>query len=306
MDRNLTGMMVTFLSFQSAFGQETAGLLPAGPGLSKQYPEDAGIDENVDVLFVENFENGTVKDFGKRWDEIRNKNGKVFSLSDDIPSSSSGKRSLKITATLGKNSGGHLYKQLPRGVDRVFARFYVKFYEEAEYIHHFVHLGGQRPALRWPRSQAGTKPKGDDWFSVGIEPVGRYGRHTAPGVWNFYTYWQEMKISADRKYWGNGLHPVNPQQVPRNRWQCIEAMIKLNTVPDKSDGELALWLDGKPVAHFLKDARRGHWSGMGFDLVKQGGVPFEGFRFRTHDRLEDQLLLVTTLCDRSPPASKPR
>jgi len=56
--------------------------------------------------------------------------------------------------------------------------------------------------------------------------------------------------------------------------------------PDKADGELALWLDGKPVMHIAPGARRSRWTGMGFSLLEEGGEPFEGFRWRTNDQLK--------------------
>ena len=39
--------------------------------------------------------------------------------------------------------------------------------------------------------------------------------------------------------------------------------------------ELALWLDGKLIMHVAKGTSRGPWSGMGFDVLKRGGEPFE-------------------------------
>jgi hypothetical protein len=191
-----------------------------------------------------------------------------------------------MTATLGENTGGHLYKQLPRGADKVFARFYVKFPLDAAYIHHFVTLGGYQPPTAWPQGGAGERPRGDDRFTAGIEPYGNYGRYAAPGAWNLYTYWHEMKGSADGRYWGNSLTPAQPALVPRDRWQCVEVMLQCNSAPDKSDGELALWLDGKPAARFAPGSRRSRWTGMGFSLVEQDGEAFEGFRWRTNDQLK--------------------
>jgi hypothetical protein len=191
-----------------------------------------------------------------------------------------------VTATLGQDTGGHLFADLPRRADVAFARFYVKFAKEAEYVHHFTWLGGLNPPTRWPNPKAGVRPLGDDRVAVGIEPWGDRGRFPAPGAWNFYVYWHEMKVSADGKHWGNGLHPVEDPVIPRDRWQCVEVMLKLNTKPDASDGELALWLDGKLAARFAKGARRGPWTGLGFRLVEDGGEPFEGFRWRTSDDLK--------------------
>jgi hypothetical protein len=95
-----------------------------------------------------------------------------------------------------------------------------------------------------------------------------------------------MRISADRRYWGNALGPAQPLQVPRDRWQCVEVMLKLNSVPEKADGELALWLDGKPAMRITQGSRRGPWTGLGFRLLDQDGEPFEGFRWRTSPDLK--------------------
>src|SRR5207247_1093387 len=111
-------------------------------------------------------------------------------------------------------------------------------------------------------------------------------KFAAPGAWGFYTYWHEMKGSADGKFWGNGLHPAKPAVAPRDRWQCVEVMMKCNSTPEKSDGELALWLDGKSIAHLYKSAIRTPWTGMGFSLADEGGEPFEGFHWRTTNDLK--------------------
>jgi hypothetical protein len=63
-------------------------------------------------------------------------------------------------------------------------------------------------------------------------------------------------------------------------------MVQLNSAPDAADGELALWLDGERVMHVAKGTRRGPWTGLGFTLPKEGGEPFEGFRWRTSRDLQ--------------------
>jgi hypothetical protein len=123
--------------------------------------------------------------------------------------------------------------------------------------------------------------------TVGIEPTGNGGRVPAPGEWNFYAYWHEMKKSSGGQFWGNGLSPAIPRQVPVNRWQCVEMRMKLND-PGRRNGLLALWLDGKLVADIHRGVRRGPWSGMGFTLrsAGQASEPFEGFDFRTSEDLK--------------------
>ncbi len=268
-----------------ASGAEPARL-PEGCGLSSKYPGDGGLARDPAVLLAEDFETGELGDLGRRWSEVSNKDGKVLSFSSDVPTGSRGRRSILFTSTLGENTGGHLYARLPRAVDRAFARFYVKFPEDCGYVHHFVHMGGYNPPTRWPQGGAGERPRGDERVTVGIEPHGHYGQYPAPGAWTFYNYWQEMKISADGRYWGNGLQGTRPAVIPRSRWQCVEVMLHLNSAPDKADGELALWLDGKLVWHFVKGARRTQWTGMGFRLLEKDGEPFEGFRWRKSDDLK--------------------
>lgn len=266
--------------------QQMIPKISEGFGISAKYSGDVSIENDPAVLFAENFEAGNIEEVGKRWDSISNKDGKVMAFSDDSPPDSSGKRSLQMTATLGENTGGHLYTRLPKEVDKAFARFYVKFALDADYIHHFVHFGGYNPPTPWPQGGAGLRPLGNERITVGIEPHGNYGRYPPPGVWTFYNYWQEMKISADGKYWGNGLRSVQTAIVPRNQWQCVEIMLKLNSDPNIADGELALWLNGELQAHFVKGKLRSPWSGMGFSLVDQGGEPFEGFRWRNSNELK--------------------
>lgn len=289
----LTGGFVAMSSGGQAASQPAApsdGKLPQGYGLSAKYPKDKEIERDPAVLFADDFEEGDLPEVVRRWSEASNKNNKVLAFSRDVPRASGGKRSIQMTSTLGQDTGGHLYKRLAKGVDRAYLRFYVKFAPDAEYIHHFVTLGGYNPATSYPQGGAGERPRGDDRVTIGIEPYGDYGKYPPPGRWNFYAYWHEMKISGDGKYWGNGLSPADPAPVPKNRWQCVEMMVKMNSTPQNSDGEMALWLDGKLAGYFGPGARRGPWTGMGYTLVKTGGEPVGGFNFRTSNDLKINFL----------------
>ncbi len=250
----------------------------APPGIATEHPNDVGLERDRRVLFIERFDQGELPAVLKRWTDASNRDNAVLSLVEDGPTGRG--RALRMTATIGRNTGGNLYKRLDRGVDRVYARFYVKFPDDAGYIHHFVHLGGYNPPTNWPQGGAGSRPRGNDRFTVGIEPYGGNGRLKPPGAWNFYAYWPEMKVSAGGRYWGNSMTPVRPAVLPRGRWQCVEVMLKLND-PAKRDGELALWLDGETIMHIRRGVPRSRWTGMGFQLLEKGGEPFEGFRWRT-------------------------
>jgi hypothetical protein len=257
-----------------------------GAGLAAKYPGDRRIASHPSVLLAEGFEGDSLKALEKTWSDILNPDGRALAFDTQTPPRSAGRRSLRITATPARDSGGHLFALLPRGSDTLFARFYVRFEPDADYLHHFVWMGGHNPPTRWPNPRAGSKPAGDDRVAVGIEPFGAGGRYRAPGAWNFYTYWQGMKISADGRYWGAGIAPQRPPIAPKGTWQCVEFMTRLNTAPSADDGALALWIDGKQVMQIEEGTRRGPWTGMGFTLPERGGDPFEGFRFRSTDALK--------------------
>ena len=180
------------------------------PPLGRLYSGDEGIEKDGRVLFVEDFEAGSVDEIGARWGQISRKAN--FSLSEDVHGKSAGRRSIRIA------NNGHLFTH-PKGVDTMYARFYVKFHEKTGYIHHFVHLVADSDPKPWPKGGAGETPAGDKKFSTGIEPTGRWGKYPPPGVWNFYSYWHEMKTK-----WGsvfNGRQePIRP-----GRWYCVEVML---------------------------------------------------------------------------------
>jgi hypothetical protein len=264
--------------------------LPEGYGLSARHPGDRGMRDDPAVLLVEDFEASDLSQIVARWDQAANPEGDALALSSIVPPSSSGARSLRIRATLGRNTGGYLYTRLPRGVEAAFLRFYVSFPSEAGYVHHFVHLGGFEPPTPYAQGGAGLRPRGDDRVTVCIEPTGLWGRYPPPGAWHLYCYWHEMKMGAGGNYWGNGLWPAQDALAPRDRWQCVEVMLKLNSTPDSYDGELALWLDGKLQAHFTRGANRTPWNGIDFRLTEGDGEPFEGFRWRTSDQLKINFL----------------
>jgi len=220
---------------------------PAKGGLASLYPGDEGIELDPRVLFVEDFETGTVKEIGARWGSISKAGNMTFS--DDLPAGSPGKRSLRIARN------GHLYTHT-KGVDTMYARFYVRFHPKTGYVHHFVHLVADRTPTPWPKGGAGVRPSGHAKFSTGIEPTGRWGKFPPPGVWNFYTYWHEMKTKWGSVYNGKQT-PIEP-----GRWYCVEAMLQANSAPDQADGEQAFWVDGELFGRF------------------------EGFRWRATDQLK--------------------
>lgn len=227
------------------------GDLPQGRGIAAAFPEDMGITKHPEVIFADTFENG---EFGQGWDETNNKDGKVLSFVDpELPLL--GERCVKVTATLGHDTGGGFTKWF-ESAPTVFVRFYTKFDPTCDYTHHFVRLRANKSLQgkdKWSGfGQAGLKPDGSERFTTGVEPWGENGKLPPPGKWLFYSYWHEMEKSGDGKYWGNHFDVPEAPPIEKGRWICVEIMLRHNT-PGKPDGEQAFWIDGKPV---------GHWKGI--------------------------------------------
>ncbi|MEK7269738.1 MAG: hypothetical protein AAB215_02220 [Planctomycetota bacterium] len=260
---------------------------PPAPGISARYPGDEGIEKDPDVLFVSQFEEDSVAGAAKRWTEAKGANDGVLVLSGDVPPGSPGKKSLQMTATKGKNTGGHLWKLLKPGVDEMYARFYVKFSKDHPYVHHFVKIGAWKDSPNWPQGEAGHRHDGAKSFQTGIEPGSEWGKRDPPGAWFFYTYWQGMRSWQGPKgtsFYGNAFAPAAAEQVPRDQWQCVEFMVKANTAPEKSDGEQAFWIDGRLAGRWAPGTPTGKWVKDRF--VEGPGAPFEGFCWRTDGALK--------------------
>jgi hypothetical protein len=243
--------------------------LPQGPGLAAGYKADSGIAAHSAVIFADDFESG---ELGARWDEQSPAKERALSLAppmDDI----CGRRCLRVEARLGENQGGGLTKWF-QPAERVFVRFYVRFDPGCDYVHHFVTLRANRGLHggdKWSGfGGAGERPLGDERFSTALEPWGNWARWPAPGKWDFYSYWHQMHVSPDLKYWGNSFLPEPQPVIQKEHWICAEFMLKHNT-PGQSDGEQAFWIDGRLL---------GHWKGINWrktESLKANALTLESY-----------------------------
>ena len=227
--------------------------LPRGLGLAAKFPGDDQLSAHPAVMFADNFEQGAL---GARWDTKGSTGGKALSFAP-AGGGVCGERCMKVEARLGENQGDGFTKWF-RPAARVFVRFYVRFDANCDYVHHFVTLRankGLQGGDKWSGfGGAGLKPSGDERFSTALEPWGNWARWAPPGKWNFYSYWHEMKVSPDGKYWGNSFLPEGQDVIPKERWISAEFMLQHNT-PGQPDGEQAFWIDGKLLGHW----RGIHW-----------------------------------------------
>lgn len=291
----------------------TSARLPEGDkGVAAKYPGDKGIEKDPAVVFAEPFDVASVDDLKKRWDSVKGPD--IMSLSDDVPAGSSGRRSLLMTHVGGKGEGGHLYRRLLPGHEKLHVRFYVKFDPDCGPIHHFFHVGGYNPPTQWPQGGAGVRPRGNERFSTGVEPFGNAWQ------WDFYSYWMEMRGSPPRgQTWGNSFIRDPNVKAGRGKWTCAELMMKLNDVGD-TNGEMALWIDGNLVGYLGKGFPKGKWTydkflrGEGGGAIRwndakggperfqvaAGGEPFEGFRWRSAEALKINFLWPLFYITKSP------
>lgn len=289
-----------------------AASLPEGPGLAARYRGDVGIERDPAVVFVENFEQGLFDALERRWESISHP--EIMSFSEDRPYQSGGGRSLAVRHVGGRGEGGHLYRRLDRGYEKLHVRFYVKFDRDCGPIHHFFHVGGYQPSTPYPQGGAGQRPRGDERVTVGIEPYGDLWK------WDYYAYWMEMRGSPPRgQTWGNSFLGQYKPAVARGQWTCMEVMIRLND-PGQSNGELALWADGRLISHLGRGFPQGKWvfdrflpdeggdsirwndergDGEAFTVVA-GGEPFEGFRWRQNEKLKLNFIWVLVYITRAP------
>ncbi len=226
--------------------------MPEGPGLAAGFAADRGIAEHPAVLFADDFEADVP--WRERWDSVRDDGGVLARVPPgDDPRFGEG--CLQVTATLGANTGGGLTKWFESS-PRLYIRFYTRFAEDCDYVHHFVTLRANASLQggdRWSGfGGAGERPDGARRFSTALEPWGNWGSEPPPGVWSFYSYFHTMQVSPDGKFWGNSFRPEEQPAIERGRWICCELLL-VHDGADEADGEQGFWIDG---------ALRGHYTGI--------------------------------------------
>jgi len=226
--------------------------LPSGQGLGTELGLSPSIPPHPQVIFSEDFESSQ---YAESWDEVRDQSKDVLSRVRLEGSEAMFGHSLKVTARLGRNTGGGLTKWFSSS-EKLFIRFYSRFDQNCDYVHHFVTLRANKSLIgkdRWSGfGGAGLRPDGKDRFSTALEPWGNWGRWPAPGQWNFYSYLHEMVKSPDGKYWGNSFRVESQPNIEKGKWICLEFMLRHNT-PAEANGEQAFWVDGQLM---------GHWKGF--------------------------------------------
>lgn len=257
--------------------------------IANSYPNDVGIQNSPDVLYVEKFDDGMTNILSRYTDKV-NTAGMI--LDTDLPPGSLSGNSIKMTSIKGTNTGGHLFRNFSPGFDNtVFVRYYVKYPATSKgYFHHEgVWFGGYDPSTSWPNPQAGTCGLGSSRISIAYENV---WSTTPPGM-DTYLYWGDMQSwNGGSSCYGNALvtegrtdygQPSSPTAPLDNldQWMCVEMMIKLNNPVTAYNGELRVWENGIEVGYWGPGFPKGHW--LKDKWYNNPADPaFQGFRWRTN------------------------
>ena len=222
-------------------------------GLASLYPGDTGIERDPRVIFVENFEDD-------RWTRSPSA-GRPSADADTMSLSErpAGEQRRQAVAAHrpAEGTAGQLYRRLKNpkggwGYDQVYARYYVKFDPDCGEIHHFgTTIGGNHPATPWPMVRAGDAAGRGEDLLVGDRAV---RRRVDVGLLHLLV--RDARQPAARPDWGNTFIRDPKLKVEKGKWICIEQMIKMNDVGD-TNGEQALWIDGKQVSHLGKGFPKG-------------------------------------------------
>lgn len=206
----------------------------------------SSLEEPGIIIFEEDFEDGNYDDWFDAYGPPE--------IIDNTESAHSGRRALKCTAVYndGNSSTSSIKYWFHPGYEKVYFRWYCKFDSTFDqgWGMHFCSMYAVEGDNKWNQmGMAGIKPDGDDRFGSGFEPWSNWETLPPPGRMQFYAYWHEMLPDNQGNYWGNVFYPDSFITPERDRWYCMEMMIKANDA-GYDNGEIAAWIDGELYMHF--------------------------------------------------------
>jgi hypothetical protein len=236
-------------------GQSAQGSIASG------HHNDAGIANNPDVVFCDDFEswkdNGTQPP--SKWSVRKNKISLTRTVRGKVAEGGPGENILNVacwTQDKGSQAGGlslnlgnynHANEGLGEGYDDLYIRYYIKFGDNYSAIrNHGANLGGRdvtRSDAAWVGMAGIRDVSTRGYFYSGVQPRGKSpSRELEMG---FYSYHLDKKGP-----WGENYDVREKIVLTPGTWHCIERHMKLNSVDaGKSDGNYdgveELWVDGK-------------------------------------------------------------
>jgi len=250
-------------------GGGPSGALPEGDtGLASKHPGDAGIADDPNVLFADDFEKYPATsqgpDINKVWDAVYQ--NQYVGIATDAANVHGGKQALQFTLPQGPDElSDGTDKLLTEQQDTLFLRYYGKFESPYDVVGS-SHNGSSISAHYFNGNMAtpGVPADGKNKFLVNLENWRADELTASPGQLNVYVYHPEQRSPYGDHFYPTGLVNPNtsipfdfgpdfvkrPDIIPDlDRWYCYEYMLKANE-PGKRDGRIAIWLDGKLVADF--------------------------------------------------------
>lgn len=241
-------VLVTFLWAAGSLGGQrvnSASRPPEGnAGIAARYPNDVGIEKDPAVVFVDDFENGNLR---QKWNKAVWQ-APISRHFTDVPANvHGGQRAVEFVLPQGSKYGHGATKRFAKGYDVLFVRYYVKFDKDVDFYnsaHDGVSISAIAPEIK---RRPGVRADGRNYFSASLDTWRwRKARKppSPPGEWVIYSYHPDQ-----RGDYGDNFYPRPKFMVQRNRWYCCELMLKANT-PGKRDGHTAFWVDGRLVGSF--------------------------------------------------------
>lgn len=231
--------------------------------LADKYPGDVGIANDPDVIWHENFEAASISAITSRYHVASNPAGLSFDSS--VPAKSRGSKSLRFYSTTNSSNDQttDLFRNFGSGYDEIYVRYYVRYQPRVQWHHSGMWIGGYNPATDWPNPRAGTRPNGDERFSVGFEPKG--GQNASSVQLDFYNYWRGMRSWQDPPptgnsgFFGNNVLHDTRAMASDGEWDCVELHVKMNEPSSASGGELSVWTNDILLRQFSNQSPLGYW-----------------------------------------------
>lgn len=243
--------------------------LPEGDvGIAAQYPGDAGIGGDPEVIFADDFEGyGDASELGGQWTAaVYQPDGvRIATEPDNV---FGGAQALEFTVP---QQDAELSNAVDRTVspelDVMHLRFYSKFMGPYDIVGS-SHNGGMIASHYFIDGQAtpGVPADGSNKWLVNVENWRGEVETMSPGLLNLYIYHPEQRSNYGDHFWSDGtITPYDPDPppdyfgpdfVPRDniippldQWHCYELMVQANT-PGQRDGRIAFWYDGMLAGDF--------------------------------------------------------
>lgn len=264
--RRLAGLVGVIAAALSASASAADPLPEGDAGIAAQYPGDANIGDDPEVVYADDFESYTdASQLGDNWDAAVYQGDRVR-LTNEPAHVYRGRQALEMEVP---QQDAELSNATDKSVsperDVLFLRYYSRF--EAPYdVVGSSHNGSMISAHYFDNGQAtpGVPADGTNKFLANLENWRPDAKTQSPGHLNIYIYHPEQRDDYGDHFFPTGVVLPNsslpfdfgpefmsrPDILPAlDEWHCYEYMVQANT-PGMRDGRIAVWYDGALAADF--------------------------------------------------------